>query len=153
MLPERWLHNVLRKPLLGWILPTVEEGKMTAKQVIAAVVAASVMSTSVLPTATAYAQDRYRGAYDGVRSYDDYRPYRRYKAFRDEAPRRFKKRRYYDYDDQPARRAKRYRHAPDYAQVRKRKKRKKIQKWIAIGAGILALGIIANAANKKHRHR
>lgn len=125
---------------------------MTAKQFIAAVVAASIMSTSVLPTATAYAQDRYRGAYDGTRCYDDYRPYRRYTALRHEAPRRYKKRRYHNFDDRPVRCAKRYKHAPDHAQARQRKKRRKIQKWATISAGILALGVMANAAKKKHRH-
>ena len=125
---------------------------MTAKQFIAAVVAVSISSTSVLPTATAYAQDRYGGAYDGTCCYADYRPYRRYRALRDEAPRRYTKRRYHNFDDRPIRCAKRYKHAPDYAQVRQHKKRRKIQKWITIGAGILALGIIANAAKKKLRH-
>lgn len=142
-----------------------------ARKIITAIVTSAILGTTVLPVATAHAQQGPRGFY-GYERGDDYRDrdFRRWRdrpaetrrrraarreaarerrrarlarrEFFEERPRRLRPRRV-----QPAPRYV----APDYAAIRKRKRKKRLRKFIAIGAGLLGLAIIAGAASKRHR--
>ena len=131
------------------------------RKTIAAIVVSALLAGTLMPVATAYAQGRNHGAYSSYQ--DDYRNGRNYDrrhrnryrdSYRDEREPRVNRRRsrsnrraeYARRDVRPARQ-----HAtPDYSAIARKKKRKKrIRKIIAIGAGILALGIIARAASKR----
>ena len=137
----------------------------TARKVVTAIVTSAILGTSVLPTMTAQAQQGHRGLNAFER--DDYRRDRDLRRWRDRPAdsvrrrarrgsefrgRRSRLARRDFFEDRPrrVRRAPRY-VAPDYAAVRKRKRKKRLRRFIAIGAGLLGLAIIAGAASQRHR--
>lgn len=138
----------------------------SARKFITAIVTTAILGTTVLPVATAQAQQGPRGLYAFER--DDYRPDRGIRRWRErtgEARRRrarggpqarewrrsrLARRDFFEDRPRRVRRAPQY-VAPDYAAIRKRKRKKRLRKFIAIGAGLLGLAIIAGAASKRHR--
>lgn len=138
----------------------------SARKIITAIVTTAILGTTVLPVATAHAQQGPRGLYAFER--DDYRPDRGLRRWRDRPDnirgrraarrleareRRRSRRARREFFEDPPRRvrpAPRY-VAPDYAAIRKRKRKKRMRKFIAIGAGLLGLAIIAGAASKRRR--
>ena len=136
----------------------------SARKIITAIVTTAILGTTVLPAATAHAQQGPRGFYAYER--DDYRPDRGIRRWRDrpvDARRRravrgpqarerrrsrLARREFFEERTRRVRQAPRH-VAPDYAAIRKRKRKKRLRRFIAIGAGLLGLAIIAGAASKR----
>ena len=108
---------------------------------VATIAAGAMLATTVMPAlSAAEARERYR---DGARYEYDYsardrdRPVWHHKKRRKWRKHRYAERRYYN----------------DRPYYKRRKKRKNLGKAIAIGMGILALGIIASGSKHHKRHR
>ena len=121
----------------------------TTKTFIVNVVCFAILWTSAIATSTgASAQQRRGNAEYGAQF--DRGPGPRVFRRRDRGGDRWRGRDVRRFERDRPRASRRYAPAPYYAHVRKkRRKKKRIGKIIAIGAGLLALGIIASHANKR----
>lgn len=133
-----------------------------SKTFIAATVATAMLATSLLvPLGEAQAQGRRGGDFDGYgysQRFEDHRSDRYERRGRN-----FDKRRRFEERGRDFDKRRRFEERGDYAQRRHsapppvvyhappKKKKKNIGKYIAIGAGIAALAIIAGAASQKKR--